>query len=721
MENDKKGAHIALISLHGLIRGDDLELGKDEDTGGQIRYVLELARSLSKDERVAKVDLITRQIVDDRVSKDYAKLVEPIAEKASIIRIPFGPKRYLSKTKLWPYIDVFIDQCLHYFKSNRSIPDIIHGHYADAGYGGGQLAHLLGVPFIFTGHSLGRVKKQRLADSGVPAEKIESKYNISQRIEAEEFALETCSLICTSTHQEVNEQYELYQHYVPERMEVIPPGVDLSAFHPPVSDENLTDLEGAINSFLHDTTKPLIVAMARPDERKNLERLVEAYGESKPLQREANLVLIMGSRDDIREMPSGQRSVLKRILTLIDVYNLYGKIAYPKKHKSNEVPAIYRIITKSKGVFVNPALTEPFGLTLLEAAASGCPIVATNDGGPSDIIANCQNGLLVDPLNKKAIEKALLRVLTEPKKWKAWSESGIKNVNTHYSWQHHTDLYFRNINELLEGSIAALSTEPSKKTHKLQKIDRLIIADVDNTLVGDDEAMKNFFRLLEQTEENIGFGIASGRNYEDLLKLISDHDIPSPEILVTSAGTEIYYGKSLTPDTSWRKHIDYRWEPERIQKLMEKIDGVFLQEESEQSTYKVSYKIDFSVAPKLSSIRKLLRENGIRAKVILSLNMFLDILPVRAGSGLCIRHMAFKWDLPLEHILIAGDSGNDSEMLAGNTLGVVVGNYSVELEKLRHYPRVYFANAHHAAGIIEGIEYYDFLNTIRIPNEKPVE
>jgi sucrose-phosphate synthase len=57
-------------------------------------------------------------------------------------------------------------------------------------------------------------------------------------------------------------------------------------------------------------------------------------------------------------------------------------------------------------------------------------------------------------------------------------------------------------------------------------------------------------------------------------------------------------------------------------------------------------------------------------------------------------------------------------MLAGNTLGVVVGNYSPELEKLRKYPRVYFAEAHHAAGILEGIEYYNFLDAITIPNEK---
>jgi sucrose-phosphate synthase len=57
-------------------------------------------------------------------------------------------------------------------------------------------------------------------------------------------------------------------------------------------------------------------------------------------------------------------------------------------------------------------------------------------------------------------------------------------------------------------------------------------------------------------------------------------------------------------------------------------------------------------------------------------------------------------------------------MLSGNTLGVVVGNYSKELEVLRGYPRVYFAEASHAAGIIEGINYYNFLDNITIPNDK---
>ncbi|MGJ8652534.1 MAG: HAD-IIB family hydrolase [Opitutaceae bacterium] len=718
---EKKGIHIALVSLHGLIRGENLELGRDEDTGGQTRYVLELARALAQSKKVSRVDLITRQVIDDRVSDDYAKLEEPIGDKAFILRIPFGPKRYLTKSKLWPYMEVFVDQCLNHFQRNRSAPDVIHGHYADAGYGGGQLARLLGVPFIFTGHSLGRIKKERLLESGVSPEKIESRYAISRRIEAEEFALETCQLICTSTHQEVRDQYERYEHYVPERMEVIPPGVDLSSFRPPSDEDPEFQLKKDIDGFLHDPDKPMIVAMARPDERKNLEMLLKVYGESPALQREANLVMILGSRDDIRKMPYGQRMVLNNVLTLIDVYNLYGKVAYPKSHKSDEVAALYRAITQSRGVFINAAMTEPFGLTLLEAAASGVPIIATNDGGPMDIIANCQNGQLVDPFDPKAIEHALMHALLDHDQWNEWSKTGIKNVNKHYTWKRHVKRYLRDLEEVLDSAASPPDIARGRKTRRLPQIDRLIIADIDNTLTGDDDAMHAFFKLINEAEDNIGFGIATGRRYEEVIAMMDEYKIPQPEVLITSVGTEIYYGKNYTLDKSWQKHIDFRWEPDRIREVLLGIEGLHLQEDCEQSRYKISFGIDPEVAPKVSVIKRIMRENGLRAKVVYSLGMFLDVIPFRAGSGISIRHMAFKWGFPLENILVAGDSGNDEEMLAGNTLGVVVGNYSPELKKLKKYPRVYFSDADHAAGIMDGIEYYQFLDTITIPNDKPAE
>ncbi len=720
--SQKNGTRIALLSLHGLIRGENLELGRDEDTGGQTKYVVELARALAAQEDVRRVDLITRQIFDDRVSEDYARSEEPLGGGAFIVRIPFGPRRYLYKTKLWPYMEQFVDQCLNYFQRNRAVPDLIHGHYADAGYGGAQLARLLGVPFVFTGHSLGRVKKERLLASGVSEKKIENSYRISRRIEAEEFALETCSLIITSTHQEVRQQYEKYENYIPERMEVIPPGVNLESFRPPRDDDPQPEIAPCINRFLDDPSRPMIVAMARPDERKNLERLVTTFGESEDLRRRANLVLVMGCRDDLREMPPGQRAVLTNILALIDVYDLYGQVAYPKHHRADDVPEIYRMIARTRGVFINPAMTEPFGLTLLEAAASGVPIVATNDGGPSDIIANCRNGILVDPFDSSAIEKALLRTLSEPGTWDEWSVTGHRNVHEHYSWSRHAERYLRDVNEVLEVfREPPKPASPRRKTRPLTGVDRIVIADIDNTLTGDDEAMRTFFDRIEETGTDVGFGIATGRRFEDVMRLMEENGMPQPEVVITSVGTEIYYGKNLTPDASWRKHIDFRWEPEKIREILDPLPGLYPQEEHEQSTFKISYGIDFSESPGLSEIKRMLRNGGARVKVVVSLGMFLDIIPARAGSGLCIRHMAYKWGFPLEHILVAGDSGNDEEMLAGNTLGVVVGNYSRELEKLRKFPRIYFAESHHAAGILEGMDYYDFLGDIAIPNDRTAE
>ena len=706
---------ITLISLHGLIRAHDPELGRDADTGGQVKYVLELARELASHPNVREVELLTRQVIDSRVGDDYARIEEPIAEGARIVRIPFGPKRYLRKEALWPYIEMFVDQTLIHFR-RTGLPNIIHGHYADAGLAGAQLARLLHIPYIFTGHSLGRVKRRRLSLGKSNPKKLEKKYKFGLRTEAEEIALETASMVVTSTSQEVHDQYELYDHYVPSRMEVIPPGVDLASFSPPQNGSDDPAIAGEINRFLRDPFKPIILAMARPDERKNLEKLVEVYGRSEQLQACANLVMVMGTRDDLGELPKSQQQVLRRVLYLVDKYDLYGKVAYPKTHTPNDVPELYRHVARGRGVFINPALTEPFGLTLLEAGATGLPIVTTNDGGPRDIIANCDNGLLIDPLDDEMIEKALLRVLTEPDEWQRWSEAGIRGTRRHYSWSHHADRYLRDLDDILRHATTPVLVE-RPRARRLPEFDRLIITDLDNTLTGDTEALAEFNELIREHEQ-IGFGIATGRRLDSAMEMIEELGLPKPDVIDTDAGTQLHYGDSLTPDRSWRKAIGYAWKPDEVRRVLDDLPGFYLQEEKHQSEFKVSYEIDPEKSPSATRIKKLLREAGVRAKVVLSLGMYLDIIPVRGGSEVSMRHLLWKWGFSPENVLVAGDSGNDAGMLLGRTLGVVVGNYSRELERLRKRPRIYFADAPHARGILEGIDYYQFLDNIVIPNDR---
>ena len=101
MKAVKDKLHLLLISVHGLVRGHDLELGRDADTGGQTKYVVELARALGQHPDVARVDLVTRRLVDKSVSDDYSRHIEPLDEKINIVRIDCAEQIYLPKEQLW--------------------------------------------------------------------------------------------------------------------------------------------------------------------------------------------------------------------------------------------------------------------------------------------------------------------------------------------------------------------------------------------------------------------------------------------------------------------------------------------------------------------------------------------------------------------------------------------------------------------------------------------
>lgn len=710
---NKTKRYIALFSLHGLVRGENIELGRDADTGGQIKYVVELARELGKHKQVSRVDLFTRQVIDAKVSDDYANPNEQIGENANIIRLPCGPKRYLRKEVLWNYLESFIDQTLPYFRKLGQTPDVIHGHYADAAYIGSILAHLLGVPFIFTGHSLGLVKKARMLEKGMSLNQLKEKYNISYRIEAEERALNVASMVVTSTHQEIQDQYESYQHYEPDKMLVIPPGVDLERFYNIKNYKADKHIIEKLSPFLRDPNKPMILALSRADDRKNIPALIRAYGLSPELQQLANLVIIAGNRNDLTKLNKGSLKIWKQILYKIDLYNLYGRVAYPKQHESNDVPEFFRLAASLKGVFVNPALTEPFGLTLIEAAATGLPIVATNDGGPIDIIDNCQNGLLIDPLDTKSIAEALITALSNNTQWQLWSKQGIAGVKKYYSWSNHVNQYLTSLDKI----VAKSPTTNNKKRHlalqKLPLTQRFIITDIDQTLIGDADAVEEFLEFLDNAGDSFSFGIATAHKLEQALELLEQWNVPLPEVLITSVGTEIHYGSDLK-DTGWEKHINYRWEPEALKDALSTIDGIELQDEKYQDKFKISYILDKEMVDKKilrrSKFVKCLREKHLLANVIMTYNQYLDLLPIRASKGLAVRYLANRWGLPMTQFLVAGDSGNDEDMLKGDALGVIVGNYCRNLDKLKGKPRIYFAKAHYAKGILEGINHFGFLN-----------
>ena len=522
------GLYIQMFSLHGLVRFDNPELGRDADTGGQVLYVIELAKHLSERDDIRRIDLFTRLIADPRVSDDYSRPVEIFNDKCRIIRIRCGGRKYMRKELLWPHLDEYIDKTIKFINRENDYPDIVHGHYADAGYVAMNLSHIFGLPFVFTGHSMGIPKKGKLLEDGMPAIEINKKYRIDTRIGSEERVLKSADLIVTSTRQEIDEQYAHYMNSDFPHYKVIPPGIDIDRFYPFYHDrlpeEEKPELEKyaqasllkQLDRFLMQPEKPLILAISRPDKRKNISGLIRAFGEDKALQAMANLAVFAGIRKDIDLMEENEKDVLTRMLLEMDRYDLYGKLAIPKKHDVEyEIPELYRIAAEKHGVFVNAALTEPFGLTLLEAAATGLPLVATNDGGPRDIIGYCENGILIDPTDNLQIADALKKILADDELWETYSRNGIMNVRKYFTWESHAETYLESIIPLAEEMTRTDVRKDKSGTaigKRLTRIDRFLVTSLDDLLVGAGvEAPDPLIEWLREKNASVGFGVATRR------------------------------------------------------------------------------------------------------------------------------------------------------------------------------------------------------------------
>ena len=98
-----------------------------------------------------------------------------------------------------------------------------------------------------------------------------------------------------------------------------------------------------MDRFLATPGKPLVLSLSRPVEEKNVRRLLTAYAEDPELRETANLAIVSGSRDDVRTAEEDQRRVFTDLLLDIDAFDLYGKVAIPKKHTREDVPELYRL------------------------------------------------------------------------------------------------------------------------------------------------------------------------------------------------------------------------------------------------------------------------------------------------------------------------------------------------------------------------------------------
>ncbi|MCX6659097.1 MAG: glycosyltransferase family 4 protein [Candidatus Bathyarchaeota archaeon] len=192
---------------------------------------------------------------------------------------------------------------------------------------------------------------------------------------------------------------------------ILSPGIDLQIFNPSVEGTKVRRKYGINDAFL-------LLTVSRLWPAKNVETALKAF----------RIVLEQFPRTFYMIVGDGPSKF--SLQSLASKIRLDDKVVFVSDTEVEVLADFYAACN----VFVFPALGEPWGLSLLEAMATGKPVIAARDGGPQEIVEDKHDGFLVEPMNPYSYAEAILRLFKD----QSVSESIGKNAATKakaYSWE----------------------------------------------------------------------------------------------------------------------------------------------------------------------------------------------------------------------------------------------------------------------------------------------
>ena len=477
---------LAILSPHGFF-GQANVLGRP-DTGGQIVYILDQVRAVEREMRqrlhaqgltIEPQIVVLTRLIPEAEGTTCDQRLEHIAgtENARILRVPFRNEmggvlpHWISRFEVWPYLERFADEAeTELLAELGGRPDLIIGNYSDGNLVASLMSQHLGVTQCNIAHAL---EKTKYLYSDLYWQDNDEQYHFSCQFTADLIAMNTADFIITSTYQEIAGtddtlgQYEAHTSFTmpglyrvvhgidvyDPKFNIVSPGADAEIYFPHSDHERrlrhlaepienmVYGAEGAedIRGVLTDRDKPLLFTMARMDRIKNITGLVEWYAQSDEMRAEVNLVVVSGHVDASRSGDAEEAEQIERMHNLMNDYQLDSQVRWLGKHLDKATAGeLYRFIADQRGGFVQPALFEAFGLTVIEAMSSGLPTFATCFGGPLEIIENGISGFHIDPNHgdqaAARMAEFFARCKQNPSHWEQISKGGLQRVQEKYTW-----------------------------------------------------------------------------------------------------------------------------------------------------------------------------------------------------------------------------------------------------------------------------------------------
>ncbi|MCB2218946.1 MAG: glycosyltransferase [Bacteroidetes bacterium] len=398
--------HIALLSTHGYF--DPVpQLGRT-DTGGQVVYVLEMAKAMAK--KGIKVDIFTRWFEREKQQEDPV----PGHPNVRVVRIHAGPWKFRPKEFIYELLPELATNMLNYVHEKEIDYDLYHGHYVDAGIVTLILAKALNKPAFFTAHSLGAWKKDQM---GGDPEEMEKKFNFEHRISEEMRIFKEVNgqtLTSIVQHEKLQELYK----YDADNIEIIPPGVDIERFYMP-SENDLRKPSNLPDKYIY--------CMSRIDTNKGHDHLLRAFALVKDEIPDVDLVIGGGSPNPKpREV-----ELFDKMHAIIAEEDMEDRVEFIGYVPDKMMTQYYQ----QAQLFVLPSQFEPFGMTSQESMACGTPVVASKFGGIRNAITHNENGLLIDPTDKEEFAQAMIKVLKDNEYRERIGKAAHKLIIDEYSWE----------------------------------------------------------------------------------------------------------------------------------------------------------------------------------------------------------------------------------------------------------------------------------------------
>ena len=403
---------IAMHSAHSCPVGN---LGA-KDTGGMSVYIRELAYELGKQGHL--VDVYTR------VHDPKDRQIYEFGQNARLIHLRAGEDEEIHKLAVYPHLPEFTGNLESFSKRNDLQYDLIFSHYWLSGLAGEHLQRWWNVPHIIMFHTLGVIKNA----VGVGEDEPEL------RIETERALTQNCHHIIATTEKE---KEELIQRYgaLPERISVVPCGVNLERFKP-------MDQESA-RQYLGFGNDKIILFVGRIDPLKGIDKLIKAIPYLQNIQG-LRLVVIGGGEHSQRE--------IEKLQELAGNLNIQDSVAFPGLVKHDQLPYFY----SAADACVVPSYYESFGLVALESLACGTPVVATDVGNLKYIIRQGETGYVVtDNVPHRLADKIAL-LLSKPST-DTESALSIRASVSRFSWPNIAEAIIRECQLVLANYFAPVS------------------------------------------------------------------------------------------------------------------------------------------------------------------------------------------------------------------------------------------------------------------------